>query len=294
MSKEFQWTDALVKEFVCDLLWIDKVHGKKPTDFSDKGFGSDKLLQQFKASHQPKEDKQSKLEKIADIISRIYYYGKFKAETVNERMLEDLLTQVGYWPTNENEILKRNNTPKEDKPKWEIVEFSHNGIVYCKGYDGKFRTGAEHDIYARRESEFFDTLIGSKIHSVKRKDGEVFSVGDEVNIYGRIKSFGLFGDDNSLMFVDCERCRATFTQISKPKEEVKEPERHDTEKENELINQLHRYYKDNYVKKEQVDKMMEDAFNAARDKDFNPNRQIEIPIAPNLYPTFQDYKNTLK
>lgn len=44
---------------------------------------------------------------IADLISRIFYYGNFKAETYNERMLQLKLTQVGLWPTTEDEILKR-------------------------------------------------------------------------------------------------------------------------------------------------------------------------------------------
>lgn len=44
---------------------------------------------------------------IADLISRIYYYGEFKAHTPNERRLEQLLTDVGLWPTTEDEIIKR-------------------------------------------------------------------------------------------------------------------------------------------------------------------------------------------
>lgn len=44
---------------------------------------------------------------IADLISRIFYYGNFKAETTNERILEQRLRQVGLWPTSEHMILQR-------------------------------------------------------------------------------------------------------------------------------------------------------------------------------------------
>lgn len=44
---------------------------------------------------------------IADLISRIFYYGGFKAETINERILERKLTEVGLWPTSQNEIINR-------------------------------------------------------------------------------------------------------------------------------------------------------------------------------------------
>lgn len=44
---------------------------------------------------------------IADLISRIFYYGNFKAETHNERILEQRLRQVGLWPTTEDEIIQR-------------------------------------------------------------------------------------------------------------------------------------------------------------------------------------------
>lgn len=56
--------------------------------------------------------KGSQYDQIADLISRIFFYGKFKAETVNERRLEQLLTEVELWPTTEDEILKR---PKIDE-----------------------------------------------------------------------------------------------------------------------------------------------------------------------------------
>lgn len=44
---------------------------------------------------------------IADLISRIFHYGNFKAETSYERLLEKKLTDVGLWPTSEDEIINR-------------------------------------------------------------------------------------------------------------------------------------------------------------------------------------------
>ena len=47
--------------------------------------------------------------KIAKLISSIFYYGNFKAETPNERELEQLLREVNLWPTNEDLIMKRSS-----------------------------------------------------------------------------------------------------------------------------------------------------------------------------------------
>ncbi len=47
------------------------------------------------------------LEILADVLSRVWYYGNWKAETPAEGQLEQLLTWLGYWPTTEDEIIKR-------------------------------------------------------------------------------------------------------------------------------------------------------------------------------------------
>lgn len=53
--------------------------------------------------------------------------------------------------------------------EWEILAFSNGKWIYNKsGGDNLFRADASHDIHSRRESEFFDTLRGYSIHSVKR------------------------------------------------------------------------------------------------------------------------------
>lgn len=47
--------------------------------------------------------------KIAELISAIFFYGNFKAETPAEADLEKRLNEVGLWPTTEDEIINRNN-----------------------------------------------------------------------------------------------------------------------------------------------------------------------------------------
>jgi len=46
--------------------------------------------------------------KIAELISTIFFYGKFKVETPAEAELEKSLIEVGLWPTTEDEIINRN------------------------------------------------------------------------------------------------------------------------------------------------------------------------------------------
>lgn len=45
--------------------------------------------------------------KIADLVSRVFFYGAFIVETPTEAEIEKLLIEVGLWPTTEDEILKR-------------------------------------------------------------------------------------------------------------------------------------------------------------------------------------------
>jgi len=40
-------------------------------------------------------------------ITSIFHYGNFKVETPNERVLLNILKVLGYWPTTEEEIIKR-------------------------------------------------------------------------------------------------------------------------------------------------------------------------------------------
>ncbi len=55
-------------------------------------------------------DRTERLEYFAALMSEIFHYGNFKAETPNERIAESLLIRFGYWPTTENEIIKRHNS----------------------------------------------------------------------------------------------------------------------------------------------------------------------------------------
>lgn len=51
-----------------------------------------------------------------DLISRIYHYGNFKAETMTERVLEKVLIELQLFPTTEDEILKRPPLPNSIEP----------------------------------------------------------------------------------------------------------------------------------------------------------------------------------
>lgn len=55
---------------------------------------------------------EEKYKQIADLVTRIFHYGNFKAETYNERLLEQLLKDVNLWPTNEQQILLRDKLPE--------------------------------------------------------------------------------------------------------------------------------------------------------------------------------------
>lgn len=39
-----------------------------------------------------------KLEQLAALLQSVWHYGEFKAETVNEREMETIMRELGYWP----------------------------------------------------------------------------------------------------------------------------------------------------------------------------------------------------
>jgi hypothetical protein len=53
------------------------------------------------------EDAYKPFKEIAELISSIFFYGNFKVETPAEAELEKKLIEVGLWPTNEDDIIKR-------------------------------------------------------------------------------------------------------------------------------------------------------------------------------------------
>lgn len=66
------------------------------------------------------EQRVGEYRRIAELISSIYYYGDFVAETPSERELEGLLREVNLWPTSEDLIVERtaeyealSNQPKD-------------------------------------------------------------------------------------------------------------------------------------------------------------------------------------
>ena len=48
-----------------------------------------------------------RLRGIALNLSAAWYYGGWKYETINEREMQSLMEQAGYWPTTEEQIIER-------------------------------------------------------------------------------------------------------------------------------------------------------------------------------------------
>lgn len=67
-------------------------------------------------THYWKEQQGGDYQRISELISQIFFYGDFKAETKAERDLEVLLRGVGLWPTNEEEIIQRKYAPESAPP----------------------------------------------------------------------------------------------------------------------------------------------------------------------------------
>lgn len=274
MSTEFRWTDELVLEFL-------NAH-RTSKQILSKFYWEKESVEAFKfskASNQPKEDKP--ITPITPVTTKEYEQGFL------------------------------------DKPEWEIVEFLHGVRKISRENSNK---------------EFFESLIEYpakevKIHSVKRlSDGEVFSVGDEV--YRETDANKVTSLIEKFVFIDGRLSVATkqfstsfhLIKKSKPKEEVKEPERISVDIIGEpalfqnhvtlkfgasvesrkfplikqaieaVINNGDCVNIDKFIPKEQVDKMMEDAFNHARS--VYPYKYLLNNDF--TYQTFQDYKNTLK
>lgn len=45
--------------------------------------------------------------RVCELISTIFFHGDFKAETANERELEQILKKLGYYFKSENELIKK-------------------------------------------------------------------------------------------------------------------------------------------------------------------------------------------
>jgi len=280
MKDDFVWNDELVQEYVAGIITSEH-----PYLYHIESW------KKFKASHQPKQTDWKESTKL---------YMEAMGDNPKD---------FPYQPQ-----------PKEDKPErdWEVVsapEITQNWVAI------------------------------RKIKSVRRlSDGEVFSVGDDYwfeNSDGKVFSnkisrFQIMNGNKISIIGENEKnpCMLQNAKKSKPKEEVKEPERigvihirendfthfggnhgytietwgENPEKKYSLIKKTIEYvlngddklYKEWLINKynpslysqEQVDKMMEDAFNAARSLDFGLKSTKGIEMY--YFSTFQDYKNTLK
>lgn len=59
-------------------------------------------------------EKLEKLETLAKILAKCWYYGNFKVETPNERVMQMLMCELGYFPFNdEDEMIKQTKVNDE-------------------------------------------------------------------------------------------------------------------------------------------------------------------------------------
>lgn len=53
------------------------------------------------------EAENAKLKKMYALLASAWFYGGWEAETHNERLMQKLMQEAGYWPTTEEEIVAR-------------------------------------------------------------------------------------------------------------------------------------------------------------------------------------------
>lgn len=156
-ENKFEWTDELVREFMCELLWNKNIHGEKPKDFSVGVGNSSFLMEEFKKS-------------------------------------------------------KQQNTIQKD---WEIMSFvvKSSRVVLGKTEEGDFGN----NIFRIDENELLKSP-NHKINSVKRiSDGEVFSLGDDVN-FGIIEGFYICEEEDSF----CYKCMMVYFKEVRANRDISE------------------------------------------------------------------------
>jgi len=143
-----------------------------------------------------------------DLISRIYHYGNFKAETLNERKLEEVLNELKLFPTTEDEILKRPPLPEnklsntiQDKGDWEIVAYNNYNICSGGGVRVKEKDGKFYFENANNKVGYSDWQLSDwDIHSVRRIGDNVVLSIDDVTSEGKITGFAASKDVMSVQF----------------------------------------------------------------------------------------------
>lgn len=53
------------------------------------------------------QQRQVTLEKVADLLTRIWYYGDWGIETPEQKHLENLVKELELWPCTEDDIIER-------------------------------------------------------------------------------------------------------------------------------------------------------------------------------------------
>lgn len=141
-----------------------------------------------------------------DLISRIYYYGNFRAETANERALEKILNELQLFPTTEDDILKRPPLiePKEEPKPLFVTEDGvelFNVTDNCYWVDIKdFRVGRQAIVHkymcTHKDFKYFSTKAAALEYILMNKP--CLSVNDVLNICMKMA-----GDENfSKMLID--------------------------------------------------------------------------------------------
>lgn len=108
----------VIPEVMNHLIWFEYTENKDYVKDLNNFVGYDKdLYTHFYADKQPcyfdaeriakQIDRLKMLEAIADVLSRIYFYGNFKIETLNEKIIAGMLNDLGLFPCKESDIFRR-------------------------------------------------------------------------------------------------------------------------------------------------------------------------------------------
>ena len=97
-KEEFQQAKAMHKEEINEAYANgsnDRLKNRINDDYYNETFNS-----------QPKMDELAQLRKLAGLLQSAWHNGNWKAETYNEREIEKIVTEQGYWPAlpNPNQI----------------------------------------------------------------------------------------------------------------------------------------------------------------------------------------------
>lgn len=296
MPSEFQWNDTLVKEFMLTYNKIDKlIDGADPII---------KTMQEWKQS-KIKEKERTKVKISQEFgstmkhhVSGDGFYHPYRLEVYGEELTNEQKNKL----QSGCESILNNEQPKEEKSfskqvddyvnetlskeetknkEWEIVGYLAKGylgesnVVFKKDKAGNFICNFKYTIGKPLWETEERLKKEATIHSVKRlSDGEVFTVGDEVDItFGTyegkdtIKGFEILGEDLKVLFTPNIYWFLAHVFHSKPTTQPLSGE---------------------FITKEECERQKRELFNQAR-------KQIGVEWTVNYkYKTYEDYQQSLK